>query len=350
MWVFQQGVVLVKFSTLIAAGFALAASVSLAVAKDKDFSGAGATFPAPVYLKWADAYQKETGVAVNYQAVGSGAGRKQIEAKTVTFGASDIPQTGKWLSERGLVQWPMVMGGIVAVVNLEGVEAGDLVLDGTTLGDIYTGKVKRWNDAAIAALNPKAKLPDLPIIVIRRSDSSGTSYNFTYYLSAVNPDFKSKVGVGEAVEWPVGIGAKGNDGVASNVMQAKGSIGYVELAYALQNKLVYTDMINAAGKRVKPKSESFAAAAANADWNNADNFNLVLANQPGAAAWPMTVGTFILMPANPDDKEAAASALKFFDWAFTKGGDMARALDYIPMPEAVVAKIKASAWKNIATK
>ncbi|MFM8608772.1 MAG: phosphate ABC transporter substrate-binding protein PstS [Hyphomicrobiales bacterium] len=334
-----------KLKTILAAG--LVAAVSFTGALAKDVSGAGATFPAPVYLKWADAYKKATGAAVNYQGVGSGAGRKQIEARTVTFAGSDIPQKGDWLDQRGLVQWPMVMGGIVPIVNLEGIGSSDLVLDGQTLGDIYSGKIKRWNDAALTALNPKAKLPDLPIIVIRRSDGSGTTYNFTYYLSAVNEDFKKKVGTGEAVEWPVGIGGKGNDGVANNVMQTKGSIGYVELAFAIQNGLAYTDMINAAGKRVKPKFESFQAAAQNADWAKADHFNLVLANQPGASAWPMTVATFILMPTEPEDGEAAAAALKFFDWAYANGGGMAKELDYIPMPDSVVSKVKASVWSQI---
>jgi phosphate transport system substrate-binding protein len=334
-----------NLKTVLAAGLVAAVSFTAAVAKD--VSGAGATFPAPIYLKWADAYKKATGAAVNYQGVGSGAGRKQIEARTVTFAGSDIPQKGDWLDQRGLVQWPMVMGGIVPIVNLEGVGPSDLVLDGQTLGDIYSGKIKRWNDAALTALNPKAKLPDLPIIVIRRSDGSGTTYNFTYYLSAVNEDFKKKVGTGEAVEWPVGIGGKGNDGVANNVMQTKGSIGYVELAFAIQNGLAYTDMINAEGKRVKPKFESFQAAAQNADWAKADHFNLVLANQPGANAWPMTVATFILMPIEAEDTEASAAALKFFDWAYTNGDDMAKQLDYIPMPDSVVAKVKSAVWSQI---
>ena len=334
-----------NLKTVLAAG--LVAAVSFSAAFAKDVSGAGATFPAPVYLKWADAYKKATGAAVNYQGVGSGAGRKQIEARTVTFAGSDIPQTGEWLDKRGLVQWPMVMGGIVPIVNLEGVGPSDLVLDGKTLGDIYAGKIKRWNDAALTALNPKANLPDLPIIVIRRSDGSGTTYNFTYYLSAVNEDFKKNVGTGEAVEWPVGIGGKGNDGVANNVMQAKGSIGYVELAFAMQNGLAYTDMINSAGKRVKPKFESFQAAAENADWAKADHFNLVLANQAGDNAWPMTVATFILMPTEPEDKEAADSALKFFDWAYANGDAMAKELDYIAMPDSVVAKVKSAVWSQI---
>jgi len=334
-----------NLKTILAAG--LVAAVSFTGAMAKDVSGAGATFPAPIYLKWADAYKKATGAAVNYQGVGSGAGRKQIEARTVTFAGSDIPQKGEWLDQRGLVQWPMVMGGIVPIVNLEGIGSSDLVLDGQTLGDIYTGKIKRWNDAALTALNPKAKLPDLPIIVIRRSDGSGTTYNFTYYLSAVNEDFKKKIGTGEAVEWPVGIGGKGNDGVANNVMQTKGSIGYVELAFAIQNGLAYTDMINAAGKRVKPKFESFKEAAQNADWAKADHFNLVLANQPGASAWPMTVATFILMPTEPEDGEAAAAALKFFDWAYANGDQMATELDYIPMPDSVVSKVKSSVWSQI---
>ena len=337
-----------KFSTLIVAGIALAASASAVLADD--ISGAGATFPFPIYSKWADAYKKATNVGLNYQSIGSGAGIKQIQAKTVTFGATDIPQKAEDLAKFGLVQWPQVMGGIVPVVNLEGIAAGDLVLDGATLANIYLGKVKAWDDAAIMKLNPGVKLPAMPIVVVRRSDGSGTTFNFTTYLSAVNADFKSGVGAGQAVEWPVGVGAKGNDGVAANVMQTKGSIGYVEYAFAKQNGMVHADMINSAGKRVKPKLESFAAAAANADWNSAPNFNLVIVNQPGDMSWPMTNATFILMYSQPDDKAAAAAALAFFDWSFTNGGKMAEELDYIPMPESVVAKIKSSAWTTIITK
>jgi len=335
----------VKFSSLIAAGFALAASVSVAFAED--ISGAGATFPYPIYSKWADAYKKVSGVGLNYQSIGSGAGRKQIQAKTVTFGATDIPQKEEYLNTNGFVQFPMVMGGIVAIVNLEGVAGGDLVLDGDTLANIYLGKVKTWDDAAISKLNPKSKLPSLPIIVIRRSDGSGTTFNFTTYLSAVSADFKKSVGAGEAVEWPVGIGAAGNAGVAANVMQTKGSIGYVEYAYATQNGLAWTDMVNSAGKRVKPTLSSFKAAAAKGDWANAKNFYLILANSPGEASWPMMATTFILMYAQPSDPAASSAALKYFEWAYSNGGKMAEDLDYVPMPDSVIAQVR-SAWKGIA--
>lgn len=336
-----------KFTTLIAAGFAMVASISAAVAED--ISGAGATFPFPIYSKWADAYKKASGVGLNYQSIGSGAGRKQIQAKTVTFGATDIPQKEAYLDQYGFVQFPMVMGGIVPIVNLEGVSGSDLTLSGETLANIYLGKIKKWDDAAIAALNPKAKLPSLPIIVIRRSDGSGTTFNFTTYLSAVSSEFKSKVGAGEAVEWPVGIGAAGNAGVSANVMQTKGSIGYVEYAYATQNGLAWTDMVNSAGKRVKPSLAAFKAAASKGDWANAKRFNLILANSPGEASWPMMATTFILMYAEPVSVPASNAALKYFDWAYTNGGKMAEDLDYVPMPDSVVAQVR-SAWKGIASK
>jgi phosphate transport system substrate-binding protein len=246
-----------------------------------DLSGAGATFPYPVYAKWADSYKKETGIGLNYQSIGSGGGIKQIKAKTVTFGASDAPLPGKELDESGLAQFPMVMGGIVPVVNLDGVKPGDLVIDGPTLAKIFLGDIKKWDDPAIAKLNSGVKLPSQAIALVHRSDGSGTTYNFTYYLSDVSPDWKSKVGTNTAVQWPAGIGAKGNEGVANNVAQTKGSIGYVEYAYAKQNKLTFTKMINKAGKTVSPTSEAFQAAAANADWNSQPGFGVILANEPG---------------------------------------------------------------------
>jgi phosphate transport system substrate-binding protein len=306
-----------------------------------EISGAGATFPYPIYAKWADAYKKETGDGLNYQSIGSGGGIKQIMAKTVTFGASDKPLKAEELKKASLVQWPMVMGGIVPVVNLDGVKPGEITFDGPTLAKIFMGVIKTWDDPAIVKLNPGVKLPSAAISVVHRSDGSGTTFNFTNYLSKVSPDWKSKVGEETAVEWPVGIGAKGNEGVANNVQQTKNSIGYVESAYAKQNKLTYGDMINHEGKKVVPDEKSFQAAAANADWKNAPGFYLILTDQPGANAWPITASTFILMPTQPKDAAAATSALKFFSWAYAKGADMAISLDYIPMPANVVTLVKA---------
>mgnify|MGYP000981837031 CR=1 FL=1 len=323
--------------TLVAAGLVAAASTSAFAA---DITGAGATFPFPIYSKWADAYKKETGNGLNYQSIGSGAGIKQIQAKTVTFGATDAPLTADKLKKDGLIQWPQVMGGIVPVVNIEGVKAGELVLDGATLADIFLGKIAKWNDPAIVRLNSGVKLPDAAIAVVRRSDGSGTTFNFTDYLSNVSDAWKAKVGSNTAVEWPVGVGAKGNDGVAGNVGQTRNSIGYVEYAYAKQNRLTHVDMINKSGKRVAPTLAAFQAAAANADWANAPGYYLILSNQPGDASWPMTAATFILMYANPADKPASAEALKFFDWAFRNGDKTAEELDYIPMPANVKDMIR----------
>ena len=325
------------FRTIAAVGF-LAAAILPAAADD--ISGAGATFPYPIYAKWADAYKKETGVGLNYQSIGSGGGIKQIEARTVTFGATDAPLKGDELDKNGLVQFPMVMGGIVPVVNLEGVKAGDLVLDGPTLAKIFLGDIKTWDDPAIKKLNPNVKLPSTAIAVVHRSDGSGTTFNFAYYLAQVSDEWKSKVGFNTSVEWPVGIGAKGNEGVSNNVGQTKGSIGYVEYAYALQNKLVYTKMMNKDGKTVSPTSEAFQAAAGNADWNSVPGYGVILANQPGAASWPMTAATFILIPRQPPDATAATSALKFFAWAYAKGDKMAEELDYVPMPKKVVEEVQ----------
>jgi phosphate transport system substrate-binding protein len=305
-----------------------------------DISGAGATFPYPIYAKWADAYKKATGTGLNYQSIGSGGGIKQIQNKTVTFGASDAPLKGADLEKFGLVQFPMVMGGIVPVVNLEGIKAGELVIDGPTLAKIFLGEIKSWDDAAIRKLNPSAKLPSQAIAVVHRSDGSGTTYNFAYYLSQVSPDWKSKVGFNTSVQWPVGIGAKGNEGVANNVGQTKGSVGYVEYAYALQNKLTHMNMVNKAGKTVAPTSDTFQAAAANADWKSQPGYGVLLADQPGDKSWPMTAPTWILMYKQPQDAAASAEALKFFAWSYDKGGKMAEDLHYVPMPGNVVSDIK----------
>ena len=305
-----------------------------------DISGAGATFPYPIYAKWADSYKKETGNGLNYQSIGSGGGIKQIKAKTVTFGATDAPLPGKELDESGLAQFPMVMGAIVPVVNLDGIKPGELTLDGATLVQIYLGQVKSWDAPEIAKLNPNAKLPKQAIVPVRRSDGSGTTYNFAYYLADVSPEWKSKVGVATALEWPVGIGAKGNEGVANNVANTKGSIGYVEYAYAKQNKLTFTNMINKAGKTVAPTSATFQAAAANADWNSQPGYGVILANQPGDQSWPMTAATWILLYKKPVDAAATAEALKFFAWSYAKGDKSAEELDYVPMPDKVVNDIQ----------
>ncbi len=331
------------WTAFAAAGFIAAAA--LVPANAADISGAGATFPYPIYAKWADAYKKETGNGLNYQSIGSGGGIKQIKAKTVTFGATDAPLPGKELDEAGLAQFPMVMGGIVPVVNLDGIKPGELTIDGDTLAKIFLGDIKKWNDPAIAKLNPKSKLPDQAIAIVHRSDGSGTTFNFVYYLSEVSADFKSKVGVNTSVQWPAGIGAKGNEGVANNVGNTKGSIGYVEYAYALQNKLTHTKMINKAGKAVEPTSEAFQAAAANADWKSQPGYGVILANQPGDKSWPMTAATWILIYKKPADVAATGEALKFFAWAYKNGDKMAEELHYVPMPEKVVKDVEAY-WKS----
>jgi phosphate transport system substrate-binding protein len=332
-----------KFIALAAAAVIGAVVSQPAVAAD--ISGAGATFPYPIYAKWADAYKKATGIGLNYQSIGSGGGIKQIEAKTVTFGASDAPRPGDELDKYGLAQFPMVMGGIVPVVNVEGIKAGELVIDGPTLAKIFMGEIKNWNDPALKKLNPSAQLPGDAIAVVHRSDGSGTTFNFTYYLADVSADWKSKVGHNTSVEWPVGIGAKGNEGVANNVGNTKNSIGYVEYAYALQNKLTYTKMTNKDGKTVSPTSAAFQAAAAGADWSSQPGFGVILANQPGAESWPMTTATWILMYKKPADAAASTEALKFFAWCYKNGAKMAESLDYVPMPDKVVDQVQ-SMWKN----
>ena len=324
------------FKTIVAAGLVAASTSAFAA----DITGAGATFPFPIYSKWADAYKKETGNGLNYQSIGSGGGIKQIEAKTVTFGATDMPLKVDQLTKDGLVQWPMVMGAIVPVINLEGVKPGEVVFDGETLADIYLGKITKWDDPAIKKLNPKVSLPSEAITVVRRSDGSGTTFNFTDYLSKVSAEWKTKVGSGTAVEWPVGVGAKGNEGVSGNIGQTNNSIGYVEYAYAKQNKLTYTKLVNKAGKTIEPTMEAFQAAASNADWAHAPGYYLILTDQPGDKSWPIVASTFILMHKEPADKANSAEAVKFFKFAFDKGDRMAEDLDYIPMPDSVVKLIE----------
>jgi phosphate transport system substrate-binding protein len=326
---------------------AIASMVFATTVNAADITGAGSTFAFPIVSKWADTYKKETGNQVNYQSIGSGAGIKQIQAKTVTFGATDMPLSLEDLLKDRFVQWPEIMGGIVLAINVEGISNGELVLDGSTVADIYLGKIKKWDDAAIAKLNPAVKLPSAAITVIRRSDGSGTTFNFTNYLSKVSSDWKKSVGEGSAVEWPIGVGAKGNDGIAGNVSQTKNSIGYVEYAFAKQNKLTTTKMINAAGKTVEPSIKSFSSAAAKADWHSVPGFGVVLTNQPGDDSWPLTAATFILMHSEPADTNASKDAIAFFNWSFDNGNKAAEDLDYIPMPANVVKEIKTNVWSMI---
>ena len=331
------------------AGILTAAAVALSanVATAASISGAGATFPFPVYAKWAEAYQKEKGVSLNYQSIGSGGGIKQITAKTVTFGASDAPLKPDQLDKIGLVQWPQIMGGAVPAMNVPGIKPGEVTLDGPTLAQIYLGNITEWDDAAIKQLNPNVKLPSTAIAPVYRSDGSGTNFLFTNYLSKVSDEFKSKVGNATSVQWPTGIGAKGNEGVANMVKRTEGGIGYVEYAYVKQNNMTYAKLKNAAGKAVSPETASFQAAAANADWVNAPGFYLVLTNEPGEQSWPITGASFILMYKKPQNSADARQALDFFSWAFANGDKMAESLDYVPMPAKVVSEIKASWAKDI---
>ena len=313
-------------------------------ARAEDITGAGASFPAPLYAKWASDYARATGSKVNYQSVGSGAGMKQIEAKTVDFGASDEPLQDAALRAKGLVQFPTVVGGVVPVVNIRGIAPGAMVLDGKTLGDIYLGKITKWNDPAIKALNPSLHLPEAAISPVRRADASGTSFNFTNYLSKVNHDWKAKVGEGKAVNWPVGVGGKGNEGVAAFVGRLPNSIGYVEYAYVKQNHLTYVRMKNAAGVVVAPNDITFRAAAGAANWKK--SFYQILTNQHARNAWPITAATYIMMHTRQDKPQKAAAALKFFNWAYTQGDAAALHLDYVPMPKDVKAVI-AHSWSQI---
>jgi phosphate transport system substrate-binding protein len=309
-----------------------------------DISGAGATFPYPIYAKWAEAYKAQTGIGLNYQSIGSGGGIKQIEAGTVTFGASDKPLEPADLKQNGLVQWPMVIGGVVPVVNIPGIKPGDLMLDGPTLAAIFLGDITRWNDAAIVKLNPKLSLPKLDIAPVTRSDGSGTNFLFTNYLSKVSPSFQQKIGANTSVQWPVGIGAKGNEGVANQTTQTSGAIGYVEYAYVKQTSMTYAKLANHDGKYVAPEAKAFQAAAASADWAKAEGYYLILTDQPGSGSWPITGASFILMHADSKDPNSTA-ALKFFDWAYNKGTKMAEDLDYVPLP-AAVSKLVEKTWQD----
>lgn len=322
----------------------VAAGAFSSVWAQQEATGAGASFPAPLYSKWAADYNKATGVKINYQSVGSGAGLRQIEAKTVDFGASDAPLKDEDLAKKGLVQFPTVIGGVVPVVNIKGIEPGQLKLSGQVLGDIYLGKITKWNDPAIAALNAGVNLPDAAIAPVRRADGSGTSFIFTNYLSKVNAEWKSKVGEGTAVNWPTGAGGKGNEGVAAFVGRLPNSIGYVEYAYVKQNKMTYVQLQNADGAYVSPDDDAFKAAAAGAEW--AKSFYQILTNQPGKAAWPITGATFILMQKSQEKPVQAATSLKFFEWAYQSGDKTAADLDYVPMPDSVKTVIMKS-WGEI---
>ncbi len=328
-----------KFAMNAALGALALAGAWAATARADDISGAGATFPYPVYAKWAEAYKQKTGIGLNYQSIGSGGGIKQIEASTVTFGASDKPLEAAELKQNGLVQWPQIIGGVVPVVSIPGIKPGDLVLDGPTLASIYMGEISRWNDPAVKKLNPSLNLPKLDIAPVYRSDGSGTNFLFTNYLSQVSPSFAKNIGANASVQWPVGIGAKGNEGVANQTTQTSGAIGYVEYAYVKQTNMTYAKLINREGKPVAPEAKAFQAAAANADWAKAEGYYLILTNQPGAASWPITGASFILVHANGRDANVPA-ALKFFDWAFKSGQSLAEGLDYVPLPAGVVQLVE----------
>ena len=325
---------------IIGTSAAFASTATLAA----DITGAGATFPYPIYAKWAEMYKKASGNGLNYQSVGSGAGIKQIKAKTVDFGASDMPLAADELNQAGLFQFPAIMGGVVTVVNLDGIAPGQLKLTGPVVADIFLGKITKWNDQAIAALNPGVKLPAEDITVVHRADSSGTSFLFTDYLSKANPEFKAKIGAGTAVKWATGVGGKGNDGVAANVQRIKGSIGYVEWAYSKKNKMSHTQLKNRDGVFLQPDDDAFKAAAANAEWARTPGFSVVLTDQPGKAAWPITGVSYILVHKTQEDAAKGKEVLKFFDYAFKHGGAAAADLDYVPMPDSV-NKLVQDAWK-----
>jgi len=334
-----------SWKTLIGAATAALCAFAPA-AQAAEISGAGATFPYPIYAKWAAAYRGVSGTSLNYQSIGSGGGIAQIKAKTVTFGASDMPLKPKDQEAAGLTMFPTVIGAEVMIYNVSGIPSNTLVLDGPTIADIYLGKISKWNDPAIKRLNPSVNLPNVPITVVHRSDGSGTTFIFANYLSKVSKEWADKVGAGTAVDWPVGIGAKGNEGVAGNVAQTPGSIGYVEYAYAMQSHLRYTKLKNHDGQTVSPTMASFKASASHADWDHADHFYMILTDQAGSESWPIENPTFILMHKQPSDPAASAEALKFFKWAYEKGDQMAESLLYIPLPDTVVKKIEAS-WKQI---
>jgi phosphate transport system substrate-binding protein len=328
-----------------AAVVALGATFAAAPGQAQEITGAGATFPAPVYTKWAEAFQRETGIRLNFQAIGSGGGQNQIINRTVDFGASDAPVEAPRLASANLLQFPAVMGSIVVIVNLEGVQTNQLRLTGPILADIYLGRITRWNDQRITSINPGVTLPNLAIAPVYRADGSGTTFVFTSYLSAVSPQFNTDTGANVSVEWKAGTGARGNDGVAGTVRNTRGGIGYVENVYATQNHLITTQLQNRDGQFVTPSSAAYQAAAANADWEHAQNFAVSMINQPGAASWPIVSATFILLPKNPTDATRSLNVIRFFNWAYSSGGPLATELDYIPIPAPVIERVRA-AWRS----
>ena len=332
--------------TVAAAAFATLAMSSAFAA---DITGAGATFPFPIYAKWAEAYKQQTGTGLNYQSIGSSGGIKQIRAKTVAFGASDAPVSGADLDKDGMVQFPAIIGGTVPVINLDGFKPGELRVTGPVLADMFLGSIAKWNDPKLVALNPGKKLPDMPITVVHRADGSGTTYNWTDYLTVVSKDWAEKVGRGAAVKWPApsSVGGKGNEGVAANVNRVKGSLGYVEYAYVKKNNMNFMQLQNASGKYVSPDDTTFAAAAAGADWFSVPGMGISMVNAKGDLSWPVSTASFILMYKNPDDKAQSAEVLKFFDWAFTNGKQMAADLDYVPLPDPLTKEIRAKVWSQI---
>jgi len=336
-----------KSTLRLIAGLAL--SVSALAVQAADITGAGATFPFPIYAKWAEAYKKETGTGLNYQSIGSSGGIRQIRAKTVTFGATDAPVKGEELDRDAMVQFPAIIGGTVPVVNLDGFKPGELRVTGPVLAEIFMGTISKWNDAKLAGLNPGKKLPDTAITVVHRADGSGTTSNFTDYLATVSKDWADKVGKGAAVKWPAAtsVGGKGNEGVAANVGRVKGSIGYVEYAYVKRNNMIFLQMQNADGRYVSPDDLTFAAAAAGADWFSVPGMGVSMVNAKGADSWPISTASFILMYKDPADKAASSEALKFFDWAFRNGKGMAAELDYVPLPDSLTAAIRSKVWSEI---
>ena len=332
--------------TVAAAAFATLAMSSAFAA---DITGAGATFPFPIYAKWAEAYKQQTGTGLNYQSIGSSGGIKQIRAKTVAFGATDAPVSGADLDKDGMVQFPAIIGGTVPVINLDGFKPGELRVTGPVLADMFLGSIAKWNDPKLVALNPGKKLPDLPITVVHRADGSGTTYNWTDYLTVISKDWAEKVGRGAAVKWPApsSVGGKGNEGVAANVNRIKGGLGYVEYAYVKKNNMNFMQLQNASGKYVSPDDTTFAAAAAGADWFSVPGMGISMVNAKGDLSWPVSTASFILMYKNPDDKAQSAEVLKFFDWAFTNGKQMAADLDYVPLPDPLTKEIRAKVWSQI---
>lgn len=328
---------------------AVTAMMAVSFAQSQTITGAGATFPYPVYAKWAEVYQKQSGVMLNYQSIGSSGGIRQINSGTVTFGATDAPVSGQDLDNRKQVQFPAIIGGTVPIVNLDGFKPGELRVTGSVLAEIFMGNISRWNDTKLAVLNPGKKLPDLPIAVVHRADGSGTTFNFTDYLTVISEEWSRRVGRGAAVKWPAAssVGGKGNEGVAANVRRIKGSIGYVEYAYVKKNNMIYMQLQNRDGNFVDPDDSTFAAAAEGADWFSVPGMGLSIVNQPGTNTWPISTASFIIMYQEPKDKKASAETIKFFDWAFRNGAKLSEELDYVHLPQGLQDQIRSKVWNQI---